>query len=433
MTTQSVDGGQAKTFEWWMLANFAMGAGYSAFVSMLIPPFVKEIAGDASAAGIVMAIIALGALLGPALGSFADKYSAHRLLLVLGVAAMALAFVMLALSSGTSELFAVDAIVMGVGVAAVSAVGPVFIVGAGLSQAVEAKQLTTYSLMMPAGQLVGGLLLAAVTSWSFSQRFWLGAGVMAAALVVVWLTSTAPNRRLQAAIASRRADDETLNKAVKEARKSSLKQVFLSLFGVYLLVLTLSSVANNGVNSQIANIMPNVYGMSEQMTSTMIGLAGLLNIILFFPAGRWMGRRGGFSPFTAGIVARFAAGAGMALVGAALDNAVLLGAAFMQLMYNSAPFTRLAQSSLAVRYATFPAGAASGWVIAASATGSFIGSLIGGFLADKYGFNSINWMAAVAGGLSVIVLWFWLRPGERRIHDGSAEGTTDLAADAAAG
>lgn len=400
-----------------MLSNFAVGAGYSAFVSLLIPPFVKEISGDVSAAGVVMAIIALGALLGPALGTFADKYSAHRLVLVLGVAAMALAFAMLAISSENNELLALDAIVMGVGIAAVSAVGPVFIVGARLRQAVEAKQLTTFSLMMPTGQLVGGLLLAAVTSWTFSQRFWLGAGIMAAAFAVVWLTTSEPNRRLQAAIAAGEADAET----VKEARKASLKQVFFSMFGVYILVLTLSSVANNGVNSQIANIMPNVYGMSEQMTSTMIGLAGLLNILLFFPAGRWMARSGGFSPFTAGIIARFAAAIGMAVVGAALDNAVLLGAAFMQLMYNAAPFVRLAQPNLAVRYAKFPAGAASGWVIAASATGSFIGSLIGGFLADSYGFNAVNWMAAVAAGLSVVVLWIWLRPGEQRIRDAAPD------------
>jgi predicted MFS family arabinose efflux permease len=404
-----------------MLANFAMGAGYSAFISLLIPPFIKEISGDASAAGVVMAIIALGALLGPALGSFADKYSAHRLILVLGVAGMALAFVMLALSSDKSELFAIDAIVMGVGVAAVSAVGPVFIVGARLSQEIEAKQLTTYSLMMPAGQLVGGLLLAAVTSWTFTQRFWLGAGVMGAALMVVWFTSGAPNRRLQAAIAAGGQNSD----AVDKVRKASLKQVLVSMFGVYLAVLVLSSVASNGVNSQIANIMPNVYGMDEKTTSAMIGLAGLLNIVLFFPAGRWMGRSGGFSPFAAGTVARLVAGLGMAVVGAISDSNVLLGAAFMQVMYNSAPFARLAQSNLAVRYASFPAGAASGWVIAASATGSFIGSLIGGFLADQFGFNSVNWMAAASAGLSVVVLWLWLRPGEQRIRDEVDDAASD--------
>jgi predicted MFS family arabinose efflux permease len=424
----STEVAQPKTFEWWMLSNFAMGAGYSAFVSLLIPPFVKEITGDASAAGVVMAIIALGALLGPALGMFADKYSAHRLLLVLGVGGMAMAFVMLGISAENTELFAIDAIVMGVSIAAVSAVGPVFIVGARLSREVEAKQLTTYSLMMPAGQLVGGLLLAVVTGWTFSQRFWLGAGVMAVAFLIVWFTSAGPNARLQRAVAAGEADEG----AMRRARKASLKQVFFSLFGVYLLVLTLSSVANNGVNSQIANIMPNVYGMDEQTTSAMIGLAGLLNIVLFFPAGRWMARSGGFSPFTAGIVARFIAGVGMAVAGLATGNNLLLGAAFMQLMYNAAPFVRLAQPSLAVRYAKFPAGAASGWVIAASATGSFIGSLVGGFLADQYGFNAVNWMAAAAAGLSVVVLWIWLRPGEQRIHDASPPGTPDALANAPA-
>jgi predicted MFS family arabinose efflux permease len=81
-------------------------------------------------------------------------------------------------------------------------------------------------------------------------------------------------------------------------------------------------------------------------------------------------------------------------------------------MYQAAPFTRLPQTSLAVRMADFPAGMASGWVIAASAVGSFQGSLIGGFLADKYGFNAINWMAAVSACASVVVLWIWLRPRE---------------------
>ncbi len=398
-----------------MLSNFAVGAGYSAFVSLLIPPFVKEIAGDASAAGVVMAIIALGALLGPALGSFADKYAAHRLLLVVGIAGMALGFAMLALSSENAELFAIDAIVMGIGVAAVSAVGPVFIVGARLSQEIEAKQLTTFSLMMPAGQLAGGMLLAAVTSWSFTRRFWLAGAVMAAATVVVWFTSAAANRRLHVAVASKDPGRD----GVSKARKASLKQIFVSTFGVYIAVLTLSSIANNGVNSQISNIMPNVYGLDEKTTAAMIGLAGLLNIVLFVPAGRWMARSGAYSPFTAGIVARFVAGLGMAAVGTATGNKVLLGAAFMQVMYNAAPFTRLGQSSLAVRYASFPAGAASGWVIAASATGSFAGSLIGGFLADAFGFNAVNWMAAAAAGLSVAVLWLWLRPTERRIRDGS--------------
>ena len=73
----------------------------------------------------------------------------------------------------------------------------------------------------------------------------------------------------------------------------------------------------------------------------------------------------------------------------------------MQIMYQSNPFVRLTQPVVAMRFATIPAGQASGWVIAAAAAGSFIGSLIGGFLADSVGFNAINWMGAIAVGASL--------------------------------
>jgi predicted MFS family arabinose efflux permease len=233
---------------------------------------------------------------------------------------------------------------------------------------------------------------------------------MTVCFAIVLPTSGGPNRRLKAAIALSEAEQKVL----KTARKASLRQVFLSAFGIYIVVLTLSSVASNGVNSQIANIMPDVYGMDERATSAMIGLAGLINIIVFFPAGKWMGRSGAFSPFATGIVARFVASFGMAVAGLLTGNNLLLGAAFMQLLYNVAPLVRLAQPSLAVRFASFPAGAATGWVIAASATGSFIGSLLGGFLAEEFGFNAVNWMATAAAGLSALVMWFWLRPAEKR-------------------
>ena len=66
---------QAKgpAFEWWMFSFIAAGAGWSAFISLLIPPYVTESSGNAANAGIVMAIISLAAVLGPVLGGFADK------------------------------------------------------------------------------------------------------------------------------------------------------------------------------------------------------------------------------------------------------------------------------------------------------------------------------------------------------------------------
>ena len=126
-------------FEWWMVSFFAMGAGFSAFVSLLIPPFVTEASGNPADAGIVMAIISLAAVLGPVLGGVADKYRAHRLVLLGGLLGMALAFVAYALSAGDSLVTALDAILMGTSIAAISAVAPVFIVGAGKPQALVAN------------------------------------------------------------------------------------------------------------------------------------------------------------------------------------------------------------------------------------------------------------------------------------------------------
>jgi hypothetical protein len=35
---------KGSAFEWWMIAYFGLGAGFSAFVRLLIPPYVTEAA-----------------------------------------------------------------------------------------------------------------------------------------------------------------------------------------------------------------------------------------------------------------------------------------------------------------------------------------------------------------------------------------------------
>ena len=114
-------------FEWWMIANLAIGAGFSAFVALLIPPYITQTTGSAADAGVVMAIISLAAVSGPVLGGFADRYLAHRLIMSLGVLGMAIAFLAFGISAISSAFFAIDAIVMGVSIAAVAAVSPVFV------------------------------------------------------------------------------------------------------------------------------------------------------------------------------------------------------------------------------------------------------------------------------------------------------------------
>jgi len=393
-------------FQPWMFANVAVGAGFTAFVALLVPPYITQATGSPSDAGVVMALMSLAAVAGPVFGGIADRYNAHRYVMVGGMAAMALALVAFGVASGDSEFQVIDALIMGLGVAGVSAVAPVFIVSAGLSEALQARRLTAFSVAFPAGQVAGGLMLsaAAQAEWSFSARFYLGAVVLGVCTVIVWFTSAAPT----AAIVH---DDDPSDHedGVKETQRIGFSGVIFSLFGLYLLVLVLSSIANNGINSQIANILPNLYGISETATSSLISLAGLLNIVLFFAAGKAMKGYGPLAPFLAGTVMRFGGALGMALLGLVTKAPVLLVAAAMQLLYQGSPFARLPQNVLAVRFAPIPSGQANGWVIAGSAMGSFIGSLLGGWLADKVGYNAINWMGAIAAGLGValLVLVIW--------------------------
>ena len=406
-------------FEWWMFAFIAAGAGWSAFISLLIPPYVTESTGSAANAGIVMAIISLAAVMGPVLGGFADRYRAHRLVLSLGVLGLALGFVAYALSAESQAILALDAILLGVSIAAVNAVGPVFVIGAGLSPALQARRLTVLNLLQPVGQVMGGAIMTAAASLDFSARFWIAAGVMLICAVITWFASAGPAKRIL--LPEDKADED-----VPDQKKSfGMKQVLISSFGLYLLILILSSIGNNGINAQIANILPNVYGMDQATTSGLISLAGLFNIGLFIVAGSWLARSGGMTVFTAGNVIRFIGALGMAVMGMVAKSPILIAAAFMQILYQSNPFVRLTQPVVAMRFATIPAGQASGWVIAAAAAGSFLGSLIGGWLAGSVGYNAINWMAAIAVGLGVLLLFFFLWPAERKkvAAEKAAEGT----------
>ena len=283
--------------------------------------------------------------------------------------------------------------------------------GANLSQELQATRLTVLNLLQPVGQVAGGALLAiAVTAGlDFSTRFMIAAVFMLVSAIITWFTTATPAKRI--ALPEDKPDDHH----AEQKQSYGLKQVLFSTFGMTLLVLTLSSVGNNGINAQIANIMPNVYGIDQQTTSALISMAGLLNIFLFIVAGRWMARSGGLTVLAGGTVIRLVGALGMALVGMMAAKPILLAAAFMLIMYQSNPFSRISQGVVGMRFATVPAGATSGWVIAASAAGSFVGALIGGYLASAVGFNAINWMSAIAIAIALVLLIVSLFPAERRM------------------
>lgn len=155
------------SFEWWYIAHFVFGVVYLGFVPILVPTYVIEISGSAAEAGVVMAIIGLGALLAPAIGGFADKYQAHRIAQLAGLLSLALGGVAFAIAQ-EDLFFAIAAILVGVGVATVMMINPTFIVGAGFVQELESRRLTRLNQTAIVGQLTGGLLVAGLTQAGLS-------------------------------------------------------------------------------------------------------------------------------------------------------------------------------------------------------------------------------------------------------------------------
>jgi len=416
--TDSQTDATGRPFELWMLAGVAGGAAFNAFAILLIPPYVTQVTGNARVSGVLISVLSLAAVLGPVVGRFADKYKAHRQVLGLSVLGLALGFAFFALMSRNSELYILPSILLGISMAGRGVLGGTYVVGAKLPKALEVKQLTVLNLMNPLGMVLGGAIMGAAIAagWSYTQRFWLAAAFLFVLFILVWGSTAKATRRLHAAMYASTPTKETEQKDTDAADHPSLKKILLSNFGLFAVIMILSSINNNGVGSQIANIMPNVYGFSDVATASLVSLAGLLSIGASLAGGAWMARSDPMTVYFGGVFMRFAGALGLAVVGMLAGSHLLLAAAFMMVLYMGVPVARLAQGPIGYRFAIVKAGEAVGFIYGASALGAFFGSLLAGFVADAFGFNAVNWMGAIAGGLAVILIIVRMWPSWRQLE-----------------
>lgn len=213
------------------------------------------------------------------------------------MAVMGGSFALLVLGAAADRWAPVFGIVIGVSYSVQGTIGPAFIVGADLSHAQVAKQLSAYNLAFPAGQLIGSLVIAAMQAagWSTAQVFLAATAVTLLLAAISWPAMTVPARRLTAATLAPPVHDAEDAAAPEGAARRGFRSMLQSTFGVFLLVVVLSSIDNNGLTSQISTVMPQVCGFSDSATSLLVGLAGLINIPVIIGTGIWMAR----SPSTA--------------------------------------------------------------------------------------------------------------------------------------
>lgn len=399
---------EGSRFELWMVANLAVGMGQFVFVPMLVVPYVTSVTGSAADGGIVLAIIGLSALSAPLVAGFADKYHAHRLMFTLGMLAMAVSYALYAWSASNQEVYALVAIIFGVGIAGIQSMGPAFILSVGISQGLQARRLAFYNLLTSVGILVGGLLLSIVGSWSFSQKFLLASGIITLLAVIVWFATAKPAQNI------RPRQIPSTESAEGRKEPTAIGQVLHTTFGVLLLMAVFAGMGYNAFIGQIGNIMGHTFAFEPATTSLLLGVSGLINMAGFLLAGFWMARSGGLPVATGAQIMHLTGLVGLALLSLISPPVSLLAGLFMLVFYTGEPFGRIPQAVLAVRFSTLPTSTATGWYIAVLAGSASIGSLLAGVLAQAFGYSAIIWMSAVAFAIGLLVNVFWLWPAERK-------------------
>jgi predicted MFS family arabinose efflux permease len=251
----------------------------------------------------------------------------------------------------------------------------------------------------------------------FTGQFAIAAALIGVGVVFTWFATAVPERRIKAvadaehrrreAVVAATPDLEpaTVAHVADETAKPSLRQTLGSPFGALMFVIALGGVCMAMLSSQIANILPAVFGINPAMTGIIVALAGLLGIPAVIVTGVWMTKSGATPPLGSSVVLRAAGFLGLALVGmvAGPFAAVLGGIMYLVVAVSSSmqrsPLPRVAAS-------LSPAGAAeeNGIVSAAGALGAFVGCLAAGFVADAWSYEAVLWVGAAAGVVSLLFL-----------------------------
>lgn len=396
-----------KIFAPWMISNLAAGATQMSFVTLLIPPFITKITGSPLRGSVVLAIIGLAALTGPAIGKFADKHKAHQWLYMTSLLGMALGFVALAVDAAVNWYSPIAGLIIGASMAAQATIGPAFIVGVGDSKTNVARKLTIYNILYPIGQVFGALVIVVGLLLGLAGQglFWLAVDFLAISAIFSLPGLSVISKKVSTTLTANR-------------QKVNFKKAMSSSFGLFLLAATLGAIANGAQNAQIANILPNVYGFSQVQTAAIIAIAGFLSIGALIYAGKLLQKQSSTKVYFYGATIKFVGMAAMAVVGVLTGQYLLLATSAVLVAYQGPQLTRLASPSLAARLASFAATQANGYYFATSALGAFLGSLAGGYLAQFVSYNAINLFNATLAGAAVLLIIMFLSPKNKILKEG---------------
>ena len=398
---------------------------------VLTQTYVLDVTGSAADAGLIMAMIGLGAVAAPVFGSLADRYRAHRSIQIFAIVLVILGMLIMGFAQDPL-FFVLAAIMVGVGLAPVSMVNNVYVVAAGLSPEDEAAALGWVQRMMFAGVILGGFAIGGLLQLqkqgvvSYAVLFLLSAGVMGVALLL-------------AIFATREVSDRVAKFAVQRAEKAladappgkfSLGDLLKSTFGLGMLVVFLTHVGWIGIAGQYVNFLNGAFGVNPSVASSVNSVAVFLSLFTIGFTGKWLGNAGPVPVLTAGMIGRIIGALAFLAVtwfiggsGAALGMILALIIWVALRLIN--PFIEMGNPVLAARTAMGGAAQAQALMIAVFALAISVGNILGGQIAQRIGWNAVPFQTILFIALAWVVMHFGVRP---RMESGGGQPDPEMLA-----
>ncbi len=401
-----------KWVESWYISYAFLGLSAAGLIPILLPLLVGRTSG-AKDIGLVMAAFSLGGLTAPLWGWFADRYRLHRWLLVGGLLATALGATVFPFTLYLSHRVDV-AFLSGIGLAAASTVANLFIVEVYPESEWDAR-IGWLQTFYGCGQVIG-LVLAGLIGQSRPEfGLWLAGGISVAAVFPA-LLGTQPESAVIAL--SRPVLSHPAHHAEWPASSPQHLYHYLSMqgvktffapfrtsFGLFLMAWLMSFSGSAAFFSFYPVLMQKVYGVLPGVSSTGYALAAGLGLILYAPAGKWSIWRGPLPILRDALLLRIAA----FLVLTILAVVSFPGRGWFAMLFFL--FAVLAWSLLSVSSTALVAGLSPknegegmGIFNAVTALSGVIGAVLGGWVANLWGYAAIPSMGIIGVGAGFIVL-----------------------------
>jgi DHA1 family tetracycline resistance protein-like MFS transporter len=407
-----------KWVESWYISYALLGLTSAGLVPILLPLIVSRTNGAADI-GLVMGAFSLGGLSAPIWGGLADRFRLHQHLLIGGLMGAALGA---AIFPFTLSFFPriVLALLSGVGLASASTVANLFIVE--VHPESEWDERIGWLQTFYGGGQVTGLVLAGFIGQSDPEfGLWLAGGVGIAAIIPAVIgMHQKPGVLLQhRPVLSRPShhsewpagSPQHLYHHLSMQGLRTFFAPFRTSFGRFLIAWLLSFSGSAAFFSFYPVLMQKVYGVLPGLSSTGYALAAGLGLILYEPAGTWSLRRGPSLVLRGALVLRIIAFIVLTILATIVSFPGRGWLALLFFLFVVLAWSLLSVSSTALVASLSPKNEGEGMGIfnAVTALSGVIGAVLGGWVANLWGYAAIpiiGIIGVVSGFIVLIVTRF---------------------------